>query len=252
MNYLVFRGVGTSTQANTIPATICGSQLADTYVSKMPSHRKGAMRNTEYYVKGRDGALHVDEGFENFDLQVTLILLKASVDKRYQVNAWADGTGKLICSDDVYTVGGSVVAKAYKASVKQEIVWQRVQANGGFYDTATITFNCQPCLYEAVDSTITLTETQSILNPGSAVSYPLIQVNGSGNAKFSVNGEEIQIDSMTAGTPVYIDCENGYVYTPNGATSIRGNIPYFTMGTNTITITSGITSIVITPHWRWV
>lgn len=252
MNYLVFRGIGTSTPANTIPAAICGSQLADTYVSKMPSHRKGAMRNTEYYVKGRDGALHVDEGFENFDLQVTLILLKASVDKRYQVNAWADGTGKLICSDDVYTVGGSLVAKAYKASVKQEIVWQRVHANGGFYDTATITFNCQPCLYEAVDSTITLTETQSILNPGSAVSYPLIQVNGSGNAKFSVNGEEIQIDSMTSGTPVYIDCENGYVYTESGATSIRGNIPYFTMGTNTITITSGITSLVITPHWRWV
>ena len=95
MNYLIFRGVATTTPANTIPAALVGSQLSDTYVSKMPSHKKGAMRNTEYYVKGRDGALHVDEGFENFNLTVTLILLNATVDKRYQVNAWADGTGKL-------------------------------------------------------------------------------------------------------------------------------------------------------------
>lgn len=252
MNYLIFRGIATTTPANKIPAGLFSGQLSDTYVAKMPSHRKAAMRNTEYYVKGRDGALHVDEGFENFDLQVMLILLNATVDKRYAVNAWADGTGKLICSDDVYTVSGSLVAKAYKASVKSEIIWQRVQANQGFYDTATITFNCQPCLYEAVDSTITLTQTGTITNPGSAISYPLIQVNGSGNAKFSVNGSEIQIDSMTSGVPVYIDCENGYVYTESGATSIKGNIPYFKMLNNTITLTSGVTSLVITPHWRWV
>lgn len=252
MNYLVFRGVGTSTPAGTIPAAICSSQLTDTYVSRMPSHKKAGMRFSEYYVKGRDGALHVDEGFSNFDLTVTLVLKDATVDKRYAVNAWADGTGKLICSDDVYTVGGSLVAKAYKASVKQEVRWQRQQGNSGYYDTATITFSCQPFLFEAVDSQITLTETASILNPGSATSYPLIQVNGSGDATFSVNGNAIQIDGMTENVPVYIDCDTGYVYTASGATSIRGDIPHFEMGTNTITIGSGVTSLVITPHWRWV
>lgn len=252
MNYLVFRGVGTTTPANTIPAALCSQQLTDVYVSSMPSHRKAAMRNTEYYVKGRDGALHVDEGYEDFELQTILVLLNASVQRRYEVNAWADGTGKLISSDDVYMSGNTLVAKAYKASVKSEIQWQRVQANQGFYDMAQITFSCQPFLYEAVDSTITLTGTQTIINPGSATSYPLIQVNGSGDASFEVNGNEIQIDDMTSGTPVYIDCENGYVYTETGATSIRGEIPYFNLGTNTVTFGDNVSSIIVTPHWRWI
>ena len=252
MSYLIFRGIGTSTEQGVIPAALCSAQLEKTYVSVMPSHKKAAMRNTEYYIKGRDGALHVDEGYEDFDVQVMLVLLDADVDKRYQVNAWADGTGKLISSDDVYYVGNVLVAKAYKASVKEEVVWQRVKANHGFYDTATITFKCEPFLYEAIDSQITLTDTESFINPGSAISYPLIQVNGSGDASFSVNGAEIQIDDMTAGTPVYIDCANGYVYTEQGATSIRGDIPYLDFGTNTVAINSGISSIVITPHWRWV
>lgn len=277
MGYLIFRGVSTAS-------------LTNVYVSKMPSHKKGGMRYSEYYVKGRDGALHVDEGYEDFELTVILVLLNAGADTRYTVNAWADGTGKLVSSDDL--------TRAYIASVKSEIEWQRVKAYSvippflttepyasgdivlqggvpyrftashsgawtgsdvtvipvpnGFFDTATITFDCQPYMVEAVDSQITLTETAAIVNPGSMVSYPLIQVNGSGDAVFAVNGNEIQIDSMTSNVPVYIDCQNGYVYTASGATSIRGEIPFLAMGSNTITITSGITSLVITPHWRWI
>ena len=231
MNYLIFRGVSTQT-------------LSGVYVAQMPSHRKAAMRYTEYYIKGRDGALHVDEGYENFDLTVKLVLIKAAATQRYVVNAWADGTGKLVTSDDT--------TRAYQASVKGDIQWQRVQANGGFYDTATITFNCQPFMVESVDSQVTITGTQTISNPGSAISYPMIMVNGSGNAKFTVNGSEISIDSMTSGVPVYIDCANGYVYTASGATSMRGDIPYLKMGNNTIACGTGVSSIVLTPHWRWV
>ena len=252
MNYLIFRGAATTTPANTIPSGLYTTQLTSTYVSKMPSHKKAAMRNTEYYVKGRDGALHVDEGYEDFELQAILLLLNANVQRRYELNAWADGTGKLISSDDVYMSNNTLIAKAYKASVKSEVEWQRVQANQGFYDMAQVTFTCQPFLFEAVDSTITLTETQSILNPGSATSYPLLKITGSGDATFEVNGNEIQIDDMTSTVPVYIDCENGYVYTSSGATSIRGDIPYFTLGTNTITFGDNVTNIVVTPHWRWI
>jgi len=231
MGYLIFRGVSTAS-------------LTGVYVSKMPSHKKGAMRFTEYYVKGRDGALHVDEGYENFDLEVMLVLVNASVERRYEVNAWADGTGKLVSSDDL--------TRAYQASVKEEIQWERVQANQGFYDTATITFNCQPYMVEAVDSQVTVTGTDSIINPGSMVSYPLIEVNGSGDASFTINGVEIQIDDMTSGTPVYIDCANGYVYTASGATSMRGDVPYLDLGTNTVACGTGVTSLIITPRWRWI
>lgn len=277
MGFLIFRGVSTDT-------------LTGVCVAQMPSHKKAGMRYSEYYVKGRDGALHVDEGYENFDLTTTLVLINAGAETRYTVNAWADGTGKLITSDDP--------TRAYNASVKTGIEWQRLKAqsvvasfdasvsyavgdivrNGeivykfltahtgawsasdvttipvpnGFFDTATITFDCQPMMVEAVDSQYTLTESGTLINPGSATAYPLITVNGSGDASFSVNGNEVQIDAMTSGTAVNIDCANGYVYTASGATSIRGEIPYLDFGSNTITFGTGVTSIVITPHWRWV
>ena len=232
MGYLIFRGVSTAS-------------LQDVVVVTMPSHRKASMRYTEYYVKGRDGALHVDEGLANFDLPpVRLGLLRANTNARQLVNAWADGTGKLITSDDL--------TRAYKATVKEEIEWSRDYANGGFYDVATITFNCQPYMYEAQDSVITLTQTGALLNPGSATALPLIQVNGSGFCSFTMNGTTVGIDGVTSGVPVYIDCENGYVWTESGPAAITGEFPELGMGGNAVTLNSGITSLVVTPHWRWI
>jgi len=277
MGYLIFHGVSTES-------------LTGVYVGRMPDHKKAGKRFSEYYVKGRDGALHVNEGFSNFDLTTTLVLVNAGAGARYAVNAWADGTSKLVTSDDP--------TRAYMATVEEEVVWQRVKAqsavsafstgksyivgdivvyNGdvyeftaahsgawstgdvtlipvpnGFFDTAEITFNCQPCMVERVDSIITLTQTSTIINPGSAVAFPKIQVNGSGNADFTFNGRHIQIPSMTANVPVFIDCDSGYVWTESGATSITGEIPDLSIGTNTITFGSNVTSLVVTPHWRWV
>ena len=243
MGYVIFRGISTDTTA-TISSSICSGKLTGVVASKMPSHKKASMRMTKYYVKGRDGALHVDEGFENFDLTVTLVLIDGSAAKRQIVNAWADGTGKLITSDDL--------TLAYKASVKDEIVWNRVRGNSGYYDTATIIFNCEPCMVEAVDSEEEMFQTGTLNNPGTATAFPLIKVEGVGDVSFSVNGENIEIDGMTSGVPVFIDCQNGYVYTASGAATMRGNIPELQLGENAITFGNNLTKLTITPHWRWV
>ena len=251
MGFLIFRGIGTEGSLDTVGS---GNVLTNVYVSKMPSHKKASMRFTEYYVKGRDGALHIDEGYSSFELPVTLVLINASNTARQLVNAWADGTGKLITSDDL--------TKAYKASVKQEVVWTRVKANDGYYDSANITFTCDPCMYEATETIVELTQTGNIVNPGSADAYPLIAVEGSGNVSIKiecyVNGTKVSeypitINDMTAGTPVYIDCENGYVYTASGAATITGEIPMLPVGSvNTVTFVSNATKVTFTPHWRWV
>lgn len=236
MSDLIFRGVA-------------ASSLDDVYIQKMPDHRKASMRYSEYYVKGRDGALHVDEGLANFDLTATLIMINGLPATRQLINAWADGTGKLITSDDL--------THAYQATVKEEIQWTRVLSNKldgvqRFHDAAVITWNCQPYMVEAVDSQIEVTASQAIVNPGSATALPMIQVNGSGDVSFSVNGEEISIDDMTANVPVYIDSATGYVYTAQGATAMTGDFPVLQLGSNAITIGTGITSLLITPHWRWI
>lgn len=238
MGYIVFRGVSTES-------------LTGVAVAKMPSHKKAARRMTEYYVAGRDGALHMDNGLADTTVEATLVLLAQPAEARQIVNAWADGTGKLISSDQP--------GLAWKGTVIDEIKWGRVLGNklpingipkDTFFDTAKIVWTCGPYMYEAVDTVVEMTESGGLINPGSAEALPLIQVNGSGDVAFSVNGEEIKITGMTQ--PVFIDCEAGYVYTANGTAAITGGFPELQMGTNTITIGEGITSLVITPHWRWI
>lgn len=236
MSDLIFRGVAVSS-------------LDNVFISKMPDHRKASMRYSEYYVNGRDGALHVDEGLANFDISATLIMINGLPATRQLINAWADGTGKLITSDQP--------GFAYEATVKQEIQWTRVLSNKldgvqRYHDAAVITWNCQPYMVEAVDSAIEITQTQAILNPGSATALPLIQVNGSGDATFNVNGNDITIAGMTVGVPVYLDSATGYVYTAEGATAMTGDFPVLEIGENTITLGTGVSSLLITPHWRWI
>lgn len=243
-SFLIFRGAGTEGSADIVGAA---NVLSNVFVNKMPNHKKAAMRQTEYHVKGRDGDLHVNEGYENFDITVTLILINATASTRLLVNAWADGTGKLITSDDL--------TKAYKATVSEEVTWERYPGNGGFYDTATIIFNCDPFMYESVDTVNVLTSSQSLLNPGSADAYPLIKVEAAadGDVSMTINGTPITISGMTASVPVFIDCANGYVYTPSGAAkTMQGNIPHFDLGSNAISFGSNLARLTITPHWRWV
>lgn len=247
MGYVIFRGVGTEGSLSVVGS---GNVLSNVYVSKMPDHRKAPKRMTEYYVKGRDGALHVDEGFENFDLTVSLILIKAPASTRQLVNAWADGTGKLITSDDT--------TKCYKATVIDGVEWSRKNANGGFYDIATITFNCEPFMYQTTETAIEITANlEGWANQGTADAYPLIKVEGTDTeaVAFEFCGEYIIVRGIDANDPVFIDCENGYVYTASGtAKSIEGNIPKIPLGTNAVYFNPEHppTKLTVTPHWRWV
>lgn len=229
MNWISFRGVRT----DSLPGVI---------VAKMPSHKRAAMRYTEYRVNGRDGVLHVNEGYDSFEIKCRLMLFGQAAISRQIVNAWADGTGKLITSDDP--------ARAYNASALQEVRWTRDEENGVYYDSAEITFTCQPYMVEATESTQEFTASGSIVNQGDAESHPLIEVRGSANRAFSVAGQDITLTGVGT-TPVFIDCENGYVYTANGAATMTGEFPVLPIGTSAVTITSGVTKIIITPRWRW-
>ena len=231
MSEIIFKGVSTR-------------ELPGVYVSKMPGHRRASMRYTEYYVKGRDGALHVDEGYSNMDIEATLVLVNARAEVRQLVNAWAMGSGKLILSDDF--------DKAYKASVRKEVRWTRQPGNQGFYDTVKITWDCDPYMYEVNESEFVFTSSGTIKNPGTAVAIPRIKVEGSGNATFTVGGQQVTIRGMSSGVPVFLDCENGYVYAASGAMEMVGEFPELPLGQSNVVIGANTSKLTITPHWRWI
>ena len=230
-NWVSFRGVSTASMTGVAVAT-------------MPSPRKAGKRITQYKVKGRDGVMHTDDGFDNFDMTIRLMLLGENATTRQTVNAWADGTGKLFSSDDS--------GKCWSASVNREIVWYRDEVGGKFYDVAEIVFNCQPIMRETTPTVYTLTADGTIASIGNYESQPMIKITGSGNCTLSINGTEMTFSGLSSSVPVFVDCENGYVYTSSGATAMTGEFPHMVIGTNTVVIGGGTTMVEITANWGWV
>lgn len=285
MGYLTFRGVSTQ-------------NLDNIYVQEMPSHKKAAKRMTKFYIDGRDGELHRDEGFANMNITCRLVMINAPAEARQLINAWADGEGKLISSDDL--------SRCWRATVEDEVRFKRVEAAtiappaflstmpyyindyvtyagmvykfktnhpagawnadhvtpqpwkiNGLYDTAEITFNCEPYMYESLESTQVFTQGGSIINPGTAHSLPLIKVEGEGTCDFRIGETEeyyIIIYDVNPADPVFIDCETRYVYTANGtAKQMVGNFPEIVIGQNPVVFgQNGLSKLTITPRWRWV
>lgn len=230
MSYVSFRGVRTDDLG--------------LYIAKggMIAHKKGKLRHTAYDIPGRDGAVHVIDGYSPFDAKLTLQMVDADAQMRQIVNAWADGTGDLYTSDDT--------TRVWKASVLKEVKFMRTCYHGKMYDQAEITFRCQPIMRERTPTVVTLTGSGQLNNIGNVVAQPKIVVNGSGSCTLTVGGTTISLEGVSGA--VTIDTETGYVYSASGAASMKGEFPTLGLGTTSVSFGGGVTSLTITPNWGWV
>lgn len=210
-------------------------------IEKMPSHKRAALRYTEYEIPGRDGVLHTVDGYGAFDLQVTVTMIDEDAAFRQTVNAWASGSGDLYTSDNPQ--------KCFRASVLKEVAYTRRMYGGRYYDTAKITFRCQPFMYETKPKLYTYTQSGTIVNPGNVPSLPLIKVTGSGDCSFSIGGQSVTLTGVTI--PVTIDSEAGYAYTESGAVTMQGSFPEIALKDSAVEVGSNITKLEIVGNWRW-
>ena len=230
MGYVSFRGVRTD--------------AIGMYIAKggMLEYKKAKQRHIEYDIPGRDGAVHIMDGYGAFDLKVMLQMVDATADIRRVVNAWADGSGDLYSSDDTTQV--------WKASVLKEVKYSRLEYNGLLYDTATVTFRCQPIRRERVPEVLTLTESKVLTNPGNVPALPKIEVTGTGTCMLVIGGETISIDNVNGS--VTIDSETGYIFADSGAVAMTGEFPVLGLGDTLLAFAGGVTAVKITPNWGWV
>lgn len=227
MAYLCFRGVRTDTLG--------------LYIEEMPSPKRAALRAQEITVPGRDGALHIAEGYAPFDVQATVFMVNQDAEFRQIVNAWADGTGKLYTSDNP--------THSYLATILKEVTYTRRKYGTGFYDSAKITFRCQPFMAETNESFQNFPSNGSIANIGNAPSLPVITVTGSGDCSFSIGSQAVLLAGVTG--PVTLDCEAGYAYASEGAVSMTGDFPVIPLGISQVQINENITNLKIEGKWRW-
>ena len=198
-------------------------------------------------IPGRNGALAMDEGrFENIEVTYPAGTFGdtqtgfADKVKAFR-NELCSRHTYVRLTDDYHT--DEFRLALYKSGL--EVKPESYNRAGEF----NIVFTCKPQRFlTSGESTTTLTSSGTISNPTNFDAQPLLVVTGTGT--LTVNGVQIAITA----SPTTIDCESMEAY--NGTTSRNGNIsltpnrfPVLSPGSNTITLGSGITKVVITPRW---
>lgn len=233
MQYISFNGVTSSS---------LGLIVVD-----MPNHARAKMRYTEYTIPGRNGALHVNEGYDPIDITVIMAFFQQQgiASARSAVNNWLTGSGKLYSSDDML--------HCWDASVLDGVTYDRQEYYGKYYDTITVKFRCQPVMHLTTPAFYTITEATTFAGQGNTDSFPKIIVTGVDDCTVTLNGQTIYLENVASSHTVTIDCEAGYVYSEQAGVAMSGEFPKLNCsGNNTVSIGGGVTSIKLYPNWGWV
>lgn len=216
----------------------------------MPTRHHPGRKGEFVQIPGRNGALFQDEGaYEQISIPVHCILPDDSnIDA---VSLWLSGDGDLVFGDEP--------ERAYHARVVED--FSRSNRSQHLHGQEfTITFDCDPFRYESnpADGIVVNTSGTFITNPGTAASAPLLYVAGTGDGTLMIGGNSLIFSGLTG--HIYVDCDAKIAYTGAGTAVspmvlanhlLTGEWPEIEPGENAVTFTGGITSVIITPRWRW-
>lgn len=218
-------------------------------VNEQPDRIRAKERIESLTVPRRSGVLHRKEGDDVFDaiiLAPQCTLMNAA--NISAVCAWLRGSGKLIFGDDL--------DYCYEATVINQIPLARV-LDGAEPRSFSPTFECQPFRYLTLPAAdiIKTTSGQTLTNPGTVASEPIITVEGTGDITLTVGGYTVTLNDLTDG--IIIDCvmkeclnltRSGFLnnHMIDDFRYIR--IP---VGQSTLSWTGSVTRVTATPNWRW-
>ena len=205
----------------------------------LPERISPKRRDESIIISGRHGALTTTDGtFESYILQVEFIL--KDISKTDKICSHFKGEGDLIFSDNLN--------RRYKARVNNQIEFSRVIRS---LKRFAVEFEVQPFMYEAVPSTIILTEPTDILNTGTFESEPIITVYGQGNITLTFNNSNIILNNIEEKITINSEILNAYDGNLSLNNKMSGDFPVFKLGENNISWTGSVTKLEITPNWRW-
>ena len=212
-------------------------------LSEYPIRPRAAERGDWAEILGRSGALWaLGNAYDLMEIKCSLLATDQA--NEITLRHWLSGAGNLIFSDDDdYALKARVVKGP---EIKKLGATKMLQI--------TVTFACQPFRYLSNPTNLSVTGAQTIQNPGSYSSDPVIQVSGSGSGTLKINDIETGISDLTGG--VVIDSEARLAYNPGADVNLSGRIsgewPVFEVGDNAVSFSGGITGLTIAPNWRWI
>ena len=210
-----------------------------------PPITKPAARVKTETIPGRSGdlTLQSDPAYDAYDKKLRCRLLSSAVLEN--VSAWLNGSGLLVI--------GNEPTYAYSARVEDKIDFEKVMP-GRDARVFEVTFTVQPEKRLATpEADIVMTAGGTIANPGTLLSRPRILVNATGDVTLMIGQYITDLEGLT--DPIILDSEIGMATnaagTLNASAQVSGEWPMLGPGNNAISWAGAVTSLTITPRWRW-
>jgi len=202
-----------------------------------------ARRVERYSVAGRNGDVLIEMGsFDNIIIQYDVAVTSNFATNATAIKNWLQSSNGYMRLTDTYDTTHYRMAAMYQSI---EFTMTALNREG----QATIEFDCKPQRFLLTgESTTTFNSSGSISNPSQMAAKPLLRVYGTGNV--TVAGTTFTVNSVN--TYVDVDCETQQCY--KGSTNCNNNVtvnefPTIPSGSQTITLGTGITKVIVTPRW---
>ena len=216
----------------------------DVLIEHAPETNRPRRKMDRYEVPGRNGdVVIVQDAFENVSRNYDLVVFGGDYDSMAaDLMAWLyapEGYQRLTDSFD-----SSVYRRAY---VREDVDIENLMTTDG---KCTVIFECDPRRFLLAGEQVTsISGTDTITNPTRFTAKPTLTVYGSGPATIEAGGKTVEITAIYDG--MVLDCEN-CTASYNGSNLnhvVSGSFPEIPAGTQTITITGGVTLVEIVPNW---
>lgn len=225
--------------------TYDGKDLRDFGVvaSSIGTHNAPQRAVEDVVVAGRNGTLTIDMGrFENITISYVAMILEEFAGRFDEFKAFMMSRRGYKRLEDTFNPSYYRLAKLHEVIEPEATLMDKA---GKF----EIPFDCDPRRFlKSGDEGIVLTANSIIYNPTYYDAKPLLKVEGTGTITI---GTKVVTVTMNP-TYVMIDLETMSAY--NGSTNMNDKVSIedgtvLASGDNNIVVSSGITSLTITPRW---
>ena len=214
------------------------------HVSELPPITIPLERSKQTNVPGRPGSLTQLEGDDVYDdMILTATCFISDPTQIPAIAAWLKGNGTVTFAN---RTGGY-----YKARIANQIPFEKV-LRGNPHCSFAVNFRCYPFWYQENVSDVTITTSgDTVTNPGSVYSEPLITVYGSGNITLMVGTTIVELTNVSSS--IVLDCalKEAYKGTTLMNDHMSGDFPVLKPGLNAVSWSGNVTRIVIKPNWRY-
>lgn len=195
-------------------------------------------------IPGRSGELTQTQGTDIYNSYIQTVPIHVMGQAYLQAaESWLRGEG--------WVTFDCQPALRQKARIIGAVTFAKVSKNLDVW-SGDVQFYCEPWKSLSAESDIVVTESgTAINNPGQLTALPLITMNGSGRVTLRMGGNALVIPSLTSGWVA--DSENNWILN-NGRPVMNawsGAFPALPVGQSLVQWTGNITSLVITPRYRF-